>query len=251
MKKVKWFFAEFLVVVSGVLMAFLLNSWWINIQDDKRQVAYLNQIEGEIAETITLLEKAKDHQTERVKSLATMLRTVYTLPESVPADSVLVENALTGMSFEPGTQVSATLKSMVSTGDLQLIENDSLRALLVSAIEKLGNYDRQTSQQTFQWMISTYERFANEIGIFDMILSDIDSSKLQMASADSLAPFPSPDVFNRPTPLNWKELLERPSFKRALENLYVAQSNLRGMHAHTEVEMKKFQKDFERIREKK
>lgn len=99
-------------------------------------------------------------------------------------------------------------------------------------------------------MITSYEGFANEIGVFDMIFSSIDSTRMQMASADSLTPIPSPDVFKRPPPLNWRELLERPSFKRALENLYVAQTNLRGMHVHKEAEMKNFQKDFVRIRNK-
>lgn len=184
-------------MVSGVLMAFLLNSWWIDIQNVKGQERYLNQIEGEIAETISIIQVAKDSQTIRFESLVLIVRAVYTESDHLPPDSVLASNALKGMSFDPGSQVSATLKSMVSTGDLQLIENDSLRALLVMAIEKLG-----TSQQSFRWMLSSYEKFANEIGVFDMVMSEISVEDLKKASADSLSSVPSPDVFKRPPAVN-------------------------------------------------
>ena len=250
MKKLKWFFAEFLVVVTGVLMAFLLNSWWINIQDNVKQTRYLDQIEGEITETISIIEVAKDSQTKRFQALVLLVRAVYTDPEHLPSDSVLASNALKGMSFNPGSQVSATLKSMVSTGDLQLIENDSLRSLLVTAIEKLGNYDKATSQQTFQWMVSSYEKFANEIGVFDMLMSEISVEDLERASADSISFVPSPDLFKRPPSINWPELLNRPSFKRALENLFLAHSNLKRNHEEVLNEMQSFHKDFVRIRNK-
>ena len=250
MKKLKWFFAEFLVVVTGVLMAFLLNSWWINIQNNVKQTRYLDQIEGEIAETISIIQVARDSQTIRFESLVLIVKAVYTQSDHLPSDSVLASNATKAMSFDPGSQVSATLKSMVSTGDLQLIENDSLRALLVTAIEKLGNYDKGTSQQTFQWMISSYEKFANEIGVFDMMMSDISVEDLKRASADSLSSVPSPDIFKRPPPVNWPELLNRPSFKRSLENLYVAHLNLKRIHEDILKEMQNFQKDFVRIRHK-
>ena len=104
--------------------------------------------------------------------------------------------------------------------------------------------------ETFQWMVSSYEKFANEIGVFDMLMSEISVEDLERASADSISFVPSPDLFKRPPSINWPELLNCPSFKRALENLFLAHSNLKRNHEEVLNEMQSFHKDFVRIRNK-
>ncbi len=45
MNKVKWYLGEFFVVVCAVLVAFILNSWWIGIKEKNQEEKYLAQID--------------------------------------------------------------------------------------------------------------------------------------------------------------------------------------------------------------
>ena len=145
------------------------------------------------------------------------------------------------MSFDPGSQVSATLASLVNTGDIQIISDDLLRAALVLAIDELERYDKQTLGASFSWMISSYETFANEVMLFDIAFSLMDTAKIGLAYQDSLVPIPPPHLFKRPEKVNWQELLARESFKKALANLYIAHQNLLQLHVDTSGKLKDFQ----------
>jgi hypothetical protein len=92
MTKIKWFLGEFLVVVCGVLVAFMLNSWWIAIKEKTQEENYLIQIESDISETIVNIDKAINSQTGRCKAAVVLIRAVYS--KELPLDSILAINTL-------------------------------------------------------------------------------------------------------------------------------------------------------------
>ena len=52
---VRWFGAEFLVVVTGILVALALNAWWGSRQDAAREQAYVRQLRAELAVSVIQL----------------------------------------------------------------------------------------------------------------------------------------------------------------------------------------------------
>jgi hypothetical protein len=74
MKGLKWIFPEFLVVVTGVLVAFALNSWWMDMKDQKKEEAYLTQVLQDVDMSIELVENAIELQTTFTYSTSEMLK---------------------------------------------------------------------------------------------------------------------------------------------------------------------------------
>ncbi|MFT4771915.1 MAG: hypothetical protein ACI9D1_001950 [Cryomorphaceae bacterium] len=74
MKNLKWVFLEFLLVVKGALMAFALNSWWMDMKDQKKEEAYLTQVLQDVDMSIELVENAIELQTTFTYSASEMLK---------------------------------------------------------------------------------------------------------------------------------------------------------------------------------
>ncbi|MFT5972980.1 MAG: hypothetical protein ACI9CP_001612 [Cryomorphaceae bacterium] len=74
MKNLKWVFLEFLLVVKGALMAFALNSWWMDMKDQKKEEAYLTQVLQDVDMSIELVENAIELQTTFTYSTSEMLK---------------------------------------------------------------------------------------------------------------------------------------------------------------------------------
>jgi hypothetical protein len=128
MTKIKWFLGEFFVVVAGVLVAFGLNGYYNQLQDQNKERAYLSRISQDFESSIKMQEVAIEHQRESVKAGSMVLRAAYS--DSLPDSKTLVNNLFRFMQFSAGSQISSTLKSLVSSGDLQLIKDDSIRVEL-------------------------------------------------------------------------------------------------------------------------
>lgn len=55
--RVRWFAAEYLIIVLGVLTALVLNSAWKEREARKREVVYLQQLASDLSRTLANIDR--------------------------------------------------------------------------------------------------------------------------------------------------------------------------------------------------
>ncbi|WP_412069190.1 hypothetical protein [Rubrivirga sp. IMCC43871] len=133
----RWFAAEIVVVVAGVLIALALNAWWGSRQDAARERAYLRGVLAELqateAELMGEIATSRD-----LFGDAQRVHQAYFLASPPPVDSLQAWWRFSHSDPEP---TFGTLRALIGTGDLTLIRDDSVRAALVWIGERAGYYD--------------------------------------------------------------------------------------------------------------
>lgn len=129
----RWFGAEFLVVVTGVLVALAVGAWWQGRQNTAKEAAYLRQLVADLGQT----EQAA-HDTDAFLRPAdragSRLWLAFYTADPPPRDTLLAwaERAMWTASVRP---VTGTAEALVATGDLALIRDDSLRTAITAYLE--------------------------------------------------------------------------------------------------------------------
>lgn len=212
------------MVVAGVLVAFGLNGYYNQLQDQNKERAYLSRISQDFESSIKMQEVAIEHQRESVKAGSMVLRAAYS--DSLPDSKTLVNNLFRFMQFSAGNQVSSTLKSLISTGDLQLIKDDSVRVVLSKMSSTIETHASNMEHISYQWLIPAFERFTDEINISDMRIKFLGREQLNVFAQDSLQGVPPADNLITIPDIDLKELLRSPSFRAEATKFFVAQQNL-------------------------
>jgi hypothetical protein len=123
---------EFATIVAGVLVALAGQAWWSAREARGLERDYLRQLFVDTRENARRLD-ASIAREGRVRTSQEALATALYAPRPLPsADSL--RRLLDGPVFSAGTfdPVVGTYTALVSTGDLRLIRNDSLRSQLVA-----------------------------------------------------------------------------------------------------------------------
>lgn len=228
MKGIKWFFAEFLVVVTGVLVAFALNSWWVDVKDRNKEETYLKQVLQDIESSIQLMEGAVKFEVSASHAASQLMEVAYS--DSIPPTAELNIHALRCMNFEPGSLLQSTLLSLVNSGDLQLISDDSTRVELTSLSGELADYETMRRTITSEMLIPAFKELSSSVSPMDINLSMLDQEDYAVASSDSLVPLPEVEHFKKPQPTNWKALYSDAEFLDRLTFMYIAHLNLQRVH---------------------
>jgi len=130
--RIPWFrvFAEGVVIVASILLAFGIDAWWDQRQEDDRIQATLSSVAAEIAANESELRRAIDGNEESMQRLLAFL---LATPEEVGQSPTYELRAITasvvrGFGFDPG---GGALDNLLTSGDLALISDPDLRAALV------------------------------------------------------------------------------------------------------------------------
>ena len=131
-----WFtvLVEVAVVVLGVVIGFQVTAWGQARADEAKEQAYLRQLAADLQQT----EQAADRLTAQMipfERAPRRLVQAYYLPETPPRDSVIAWASVVPVYF-PTRPVLATAEALVSTGDLALIRDDSLRIAIAAYLEE-------------------------------------------------------------------------------------------------------------------
>jgi len=131
---VRWFGAEFLVVVTGVLVALAVGAWWQSREDQAKEAAYLTQLAADLRETERAAAEA-DAFLLPVDRAGSLLWLSFYRSDPPPRDSLLAlaERAMWMSSVRP---VTGTAEALVATGDLALVRDDSLRTAVTAYLER-------------------------------------------------------------------------------------------------------------------
>ena len=122
----KRLFAEFGVIVGGVLIALAVDSWWERQQEQNQAEEYLQQLLADFQGTQRRLQGTIAGDTKTLERVNRVVDRAFRGPFP-SADSLELP---TGYNyFEP---LTGTLTALVEGGDLRLIGNDSIRFDLIA-----------------------------------------------------------------------------------------------------------------------
>ena len=121
----------------GVLTAVGINAWWQGRQDAEQEQAYLLQLRSDLAESELDLDGLIKRFHRQAVTAAGIVHSFW--QDAPPPQDSLVEwlrRPLTNIRYRPNL---GTAEAIVSTGDLRLISDASLRTKIVEYIESIAS----------------------------------------------------------------------------------------------------------------
>jgi len=133
----RWFLAEFLVVVAGILVAMSLNAWYQGRIDARSERQYLKLLGRDLAAMAQDLDDAAAFE-DRQRQDALLLYRALSAPR-LPADTRPLSAAVEHLSERrTPQQKSSTYDDLVNTGHFQLIRNAVLRDRIAEFYQRTG-----------------------------------------------------------------------------------------------------------------
>src|SRR5262245_56681388 len=151
----RWFAAEFLVVVSGILVALAVQSWWSDRADRLQEQALLQRLRAEFVSNRKQYDEIVQEHNEIIEHVKRVLEWTGPKPPAVDVETfeANVSTLLNDLpAFRPAT---SELDAMLSTGQLALLRNAELRAKLSEwpvALEAL----RRTEDNLTQMVVGEF-----------------------------------------------------------------------------------------------
>jgi hypothetical protein len=118
---------ELVVVSLGVLVALAADSWWRGQQDVDRALGYMRALQADMSQARVQLDtglERTDDQLERTETMLGWIRSDAPIPDGATCCGIAIGG-------DPDIPLG-TLSALVQTGDVNLIESEELRALIVS-----------------------------------------------------------------------------------------------------------------------
>ncbi len=151
---------EFILIVTGVLVAMAANSWWTSRQDHTKERSYLAQLLADTranqvrVDSAVASDSAAMAATRRLLALlsdtgtdtGTDTDTASTQPRDSARRDVPGGDAFSSPDFRP---LLGTYTALLETGDLQLLDSPGLRFRLVayqSSLESVRETVRHTAE---------------------------------------------------------------------------------------------------------
>ena len=120
-RRLRWFAAELLIVVVGVLIA-LAQGWWQRRENVSRERVYLRQLSRDLARTVSRMDSAGSAMKLSDDATVNLLRAFRSNP--YPPDDSIRSWLLLFAYYQHPAPVTPTAEALVSTGDLRLIRNE-------------------------------------------------------------------------------------------------------------------------------
>ena len=120
-------FRDLVIIVVGVLIALAADAWWQGREEARRELEYLLAIQSDMAEAGPALTNAIQLDSATVfldRALAEQLRSGGSLDTSEPLRI--------SMAFADVSVPSGTIRALIGTGDIRLVQSAPLRAQLIA-----------------------------------------------------------------------------------------------------------------------
>lgn len=221
---VRWFGAEFLVVVTGILVALALNAWWGSRQDAAREQAYVRQLRAELAVSVNQLGRELRIQRESERAAVQLQRAVLSAVR--PPEDSLVAWAIDLNYYSDPNPNLGTARALITTGDLLLLRDPHLRSAVVDLVERATYAEAQLSIWQ-PYFIGAIDRLDGAMSNTRLIaaygltprLDTLTASRGWLPPPHERRAAPAPDV---------SALLDDPEFQHTLRAVRLSAANLRG-----------------------
>ena len=134
---------EFVVVVAGVIFALAVDSWWDERQERQSEIQHLAVLKTEFAENLRRLDQTI-YAIEVNMSATRSLIEITEGAEARPGDEQLTQLTWDAFGFPVYNPLFSAYDNLVSTGEIRLIRNQSLKRNLAAFranFESLRNRD--------------------------------------------------------------------------------------------------------------
>jgi hypothetical protein len=136
-KYLKYAIGEIVLVVIGILIALSINNWNENRKETLKESVYLQQIHAEFIQNKEQFEKVRDFHIKSLNSCNWMIK--HQPFNTVSLDSLRHHSLLSRISYTFDPSQSA-IKSLISSGEINLIEDFELREVLISWQDLINDY---------------------------------------------------------------------------------------------------------------
>jgi len=130
-------FAEFALIVVGVLVALALEGWWSTLQDHRAESEYISDLYDEMERNVIALDGVGELRSE---AEAALTQAAYLLETGQHLDSaeVFVVSLVRGGTFQTVPRITnSVFEDLRSSGRLRLIQNDKLRRSIMNHYGRL------------------------------------------------------------------------------------------------------------------
>lgn len=169
---------ELVIVVLGVVIGFQVTAWGQARADRAKEETYLRQLVVDLAETERVVADTDVRLAAATRATGELLR-AFRSPEPPPRDSLL-RWLHEFRQLRVALPVMGTVEALVSTGDLALIQSDSLRSTITAYAQTMGTTTRSQDQWTER------ERDARSALYALVDMNEVDTEVLPVATLDSL-----------------------------------------------------------------
>jgi len=139
-KYFKYAIGEIVLVVIGILIALQVNNWNIERIDRKSELKFLKNIQLDLEKDLSSLTFLINFRKERIKGDSKLIQQINGAPiVDITEVTKNVVNSIMEQRFSPNNN---TYVELSSSGNLNLISNDSIKSLLLEleALYKLNNF---------------------------------------------------------------------------------------------------------------
>jgi hypothetical protein len=152
---------ESVLIVASILLAFGIDAWWDGLQENRQRIELLQSLRNDFRTTGGLLEEAL----ERGRLVSARADEFVALPcdPSISQDSaeVLAMGLSTEIPFQPAL---ANYENAVATGDIRLIDSDSLRIYLSRFEDGLRRYEKEDQISAQLFYLGSYRELVRDYG---------------------------------------------------------------------------------------
>jgi hypothetical protein len=150
----RWFGAEFLVVVSGVLVALALNAYVGSRQEAARERAYLVQLAADLRQSEQAFTAVIEQNEAAIDRLQRLSNAFTATPP--PPDSALAR--LISVGFSTNEPMTGTGRALLQTGDLHLIQDDSIRSAVIGFDAESQAFAERARLVEWNWLLPAVQR---------------------------------------------------------------------------------------------
>ncbi len=156
-KYLKYAIGEIVLVVIGILIALSINNWNENQKKRKIETSVLQQIHKEFKSNKVQLDSIKSHNKTAIEACDAIISLMPFKKEKATIDSLVIyiPIAFIPKTFNPS---NGSVESLISSSSFDVIQNDSLRNLLVTWKDVYNDYseEEQYARDLNNWELIPY-----------------------------------------------------------------------------------------------
>jgi hypothetical protein len=185
-------FGEILLVVVGILIALQIDNWNEERKEHRRETAILQKLHREFQANLVDFNAIYELNQQKLRALDTVIHYMNNthLPQAYDRIDENFWMAAFGKFYNPKR---GTVESLINSGSIDLIQNDTLRDYLTSWPYVLEDYkEEEEFEQFWVYRIPKYaaERgdfSANIGGVFDDLIKETEFRNIFAMRRNSLA----------------------------------------------------------------